>query len=78
MAQGASCPEELVEGMESLMQKMGTSTSFLDRDYELQIGEGKDFWQKIMRGIINPVSYENKCFEKNMTNRHDHAKKFVM
>ncbi len=62
----ASSAEELVEGLSDLLKSVGFSTSFLDNDEVIARGLKEAYWKMVSRGIINPLSLENKIFRDNL------------
>ena len=62
---GVNCPEDLIDGMEQIMQELGTFSSFLDID-QINNELSGDHWSIIFKGVLNGQTYEAQCFQRNM------------
>ena len=49
-----------------MLKSIGFSSSFLDEDELIARGLKESYWKMVSRGIINPLSLENKIFKDNL------------
>jgi len=56
----------LVEGLSDLLKSVGFNSSFLDNEEMIARGLKESYWKMVSRGIINPLSLENKIFKDNL------------
>ena len=62
----ADNPNDLMDGMESLMKDVGITSSFLDGNDDHDRNDSSYLWQVIIKGILNPLSSEGKIFKSNI------------
>jgi hypothetical protein len=48
------------------LAKLGLNFSFIDQDELKNRGMKESHWKLVSRGIINPLSLENKIFRENL------------
>ena len=53
-------------GLSDLLKSVGFSSSFLDNEELIARGLKEPYWKMVSRGIINPLSLENKIFKDNL------------
>jgi hypothetical protein len=48
------------------LKSVGFNSSFLDNEEMIARGLKESYWKMVSRGIINPLSLENKIFKDNL------------
>ena len=53
------------------MKSVGLNSSYIDENELVSRGMKEPYWKMVCRGIINPLSFENKIFRDNLIQHLD-------